>query len=87
MRTVNATTKRATPLSTTEPAEPRHDPGGKHHEMTTDATRPQLAAVTGVTALMLLAALIVPGFYVNLALSAHDVGPRTTTASGRAAAA
>ena len=53
-----------------------HDPGGKHHEMTTDATRPQLAAVTGVTALMLLAALIVPGFYVNLALSAHDVGGR-----------
>src|SRR5260370_37160863 len=42
--------------------------------MTTDATRPQLAAVTGVTALMLLAGLIVPGFYVNLSLRAHDVG-------------
>jgi len=48
--------------------------GGEHHEMTTDATRPQLAAVTGVTSLMLLAGLIVPGFYVNLSLSAHDVG-------------
>jgi FtsP/CotA-like multicopper oxidase with cupredoxin domain len=42
--------------------------------MGTDVTTPQLAAVAGVTALMLLAGLIVPGFYVNLSLSAHDVG-------------
>jgi FtsP/CotA-like multicopper oxidase with cupredoxin domain len=47
---------------------------GGHHEMQTDATTPQLAALAGVTVLMLLAGLIVPGFYVNLSLSAHDVG-------------
>ena len=45
-----------------------------HHDMKTDATTPQLVAVAGVATLMLLAGLIVPGFYVNLSLSAHDVG-------------
>src|SRR5882672_5834715 len=51
-----------------------HAGHGGGHQMQTDATGPQLAAVTGVTILMLLAGLIVPGFYVNLSLSAHDVG-------------
>jgi FtsP/CotA-like multicopper oxidase with cupredoxin domain len=45
-----------------------------HHDMEADATTPQLVAVAGVATLMLLAGLIVPGFYVNLSLSAHDVG-------------
>lgn len=34
----------------------------------------QQAAMAGATTLMLLAGMIVPGFYVNLGLSAHDVG-------------
>ena len=37
-------------------------------------TAPQKAALAGITGLMLLGGLIVPGFYVNLMLSAHDVG-------------
>jgi len=45
-----------------------------HHDMEADATTPQLVAVAGVATLMLLAGLTVPGFYVNLSLSAHDVG-------------
>ena len=48
--------------------------GGGHRGMASDATVPQLVAVAGVTALMLLAGLVVPGFYVNLSLSAFDVG-------------
>jgi hypothetical protein len=48
--------------------------GHSKHQMISDATVPQLAAVASVTTLMLLAGLIVPGFYVNLSLSAHDVG-------------
>src|SRR5438128_12631067 len=42
--------------------------------MKSDGTVPQRAAVASVTTLMLLTGLIVPGFYVNLSLSAHDVG-------------
>jgi len=48
----------------------------RHHEIESDVTAPQLTAVAGVTALMLLAGLVVPGLYVNLSLSAHDVGGR-----------
>ena len=49
--------------------------GGADHEATaSDVTAPQLAAVAGVTTLMLLAGIVVPGFYVNLSLSAADVG-------------
>lgn len=44
------------------------------HAIESDATVPQLAAVAGVTTLMLLAGLVVPGFSVNLRLSARDVG-------------
>jgi manganese oxidase len=42
--------------------------------MTSDATVPQLAAMTSVTLLLLLTGMIVPGFSVNLRLSAKDVG-------------
>jgi len=48
----------------------------RHHEIESDVTAPQLTAMAGVTALMLLAGLVVPGLYVNLSLSAHDVGGR-----------
>jgi hypothetical protein len=48
----------------------------RRHEMESDVTAPQLTAVAGVTVLMLLAGLIVPGLYVNLSLGAHDVGSR-----------
>ena len=58
-----------------------HAPGAaeehpRHHEVESDVTAPQLTAMAGVTALMLLAGLVVPGLYVNLSLSAHDVGGR-----------
>ncbi|HJU04807.1 MAG TPA: DUF4396 domain-containing protein [Nitrospiraceae bacterium] len=52
--------------------EGRH--GGHGQQMKSNATVPQLAAVAGVTILMLLTGLIVPGFKVNLSLSARDVG-------------
>ena len=45
-----------------------------HAGMSSDATVPQLAAVAGVMTLMLVAGLVVPGFFVNLSLSARDVG-------------
>ena len=48
----------------------------RRHEIESEITAPQLTAVAGVTALMLLAGLVVPGLYVNLSLSAHDVGGR-----------
>ncbi len=48
--------------------------GATHQMMKSDATVPQRAAVASVTTLMLLSGLIVPGFYVNLSLSARDVG-------------
>jgi len=44
------------------------------HEMKSNATIPQLAAVAGVTSLMLMVGMVMPGFYVNLGLSALDVG-------------
>jgi hypothetical protein len=58
-----------------------HAPGAaeehpRHHAIESDVTAPQLTAMAGVTALMLLAGLVVPGLYVNLSLSAHDVGGR-----------
>src|SRR6267142_1881673 len=55
-------------------ADSKHGSGHDGHKMKSDATVPQLAAVASVTTLMLLGGLIVPGFYVNLSLSAHDVG-------------
>ncbi len=52
----------------------RSGKGGREHQMQPDATVPQRVAVAFVTSIMLLTGLIVPGFYVNLALSAADVG-------------
>jgi len=51
--------------------------GSKHgggHGMESDATAPQLAAVAGVTLLLLVTGMTAPGFSVNLRLSAKDVG-------------
>jgi hypothetical protein len=50
----------------------RHDHGG--HEMKSDATVPQLAAVGGVSLLILLFGMIAPANWVNMSLSARDVG-------------
>jgi len=44
------------------------------HEMNPRVTRPQLAAVTMTTALMLLAGMTFPALFVNMRLSARDVG-------------
>lgn len=44
------------------------------HEMKTDATTPQLAALCGVSLVALLIGLIAPANWVNLRLSARDVG-------------
>ncbi len=43
------------------------------HAMGGDATRPQLAALAGVTGFLLISGMVVPGFSVNLGLSARDV--------------
>ena len=42
-------------------------------DMQTDVTRPQLVAITLFTLLMLAAGMTLPGAFVNLRLSAHDV--------------
>jgi len=52
---------------------------GKHASIHDDAillapTRPQLAALTGVTVLCLLGGMIAPALFVNLRLGARDVG-------------
>jgi manganese oxidase len=44
------------------------------HAMQSDVTRPQLAAVALVTTIMLVGGLALPGLFVNLSLSARDVG-------------
>lgn len=57
-----------------------HHAQAKHGEhaggqgMKSNATVPQLMAVGGITVVILLIGLIVPGFRVNLSLSAKDVG-------------
>jgi hypothetical protein len=51
-----------------------HAAHSPHHAMMTDATRPQLAAVGGVSALALAVGLIAPANWVNLRLSARQVG-------------
>src|SRR5665213_2098168 len=43
------------------------------HGMMSDATVPQLSAMAGVTLFLLISGMIVPGFWVNLRLSAKDV--------------
>ena len=47
---------------------------GMHHEMEPNATRPQLAVVTVLTVLALLASVLVPAMFVNLTYSAEEVG-------------
>jgi FtsP/CotA-like multicopper oxidase with cupredoxin domain len=51
-----------------------HESGHGGHEMGTDATRPQLAAMTLVSFLALLVGMGAPANWVNLRLSAHLVG-------------
>lgn len=53
----------------------RHDGhAGMHHEMKPNVTRPQLAVVTILTVLALVASVVIPAQFVNLNLSAEDVG-------------
>ena len=47
---------------------------GEGLAMKPDVTRPQLMAVTMMTALMLLAGMTMPSLFVNMRLSARDVG-------------
>lgn len=44
------------------------------HEMMTDATVPQIAALSGVSLLILLLGMVAPANWVNLTLSAREVG-------------
>ncbi len=46
---------------------------GSGHQMGSDATTPQLAALAGVTSFLLISGMVIPGFSVNLGLSARDV--------------
>src|SRR6266568_1807685 len=47
---------------------------GGHHDMESDATPAQRTALAGVSFLMLVAGMVAPANWVNLRLSAHDVG-------------
>jgi FtsP/CotA-like multicopper oxidase with cupredoxin domain len=49
-----------------------HNRGG--HQMKSDATVPQLAAVSGVSLLILVLGMVAPANWVNMTLSARDVG-------------
>src|SRR5204863_4363145 len=51
-----------------------HAPDGARHSMVPETTRPQLATVSGITVLCLLAGLVLPALAVNLRLGARDVG-------------
>jgi len=53
-----------------------HD-GRAAHGMSRDVTRPQLASISLLTVLALVAAYILPATQVNLTLSARDVGGRS----------
>lgn len=44
------------------------------HQMQSDATRPQIAALSGVSLVALAVGMIAPANWINLSLSAHDVG-------------
>jgi uncharacterized cupredoxin-like copper-binding protein len=54
----------------------REKPEGKHHghAMKSDATVPQIAAFSGVSALILLIGMAGPANWINLTLSAREVG-------------
>lgn len=47
---------------------------GTHHNMEPNITRPQLAVVTILTVLALVLGVVIPAQFVNLSLSAEDVG-------------
>jgi FtsP/CotA-like multicopper oxidase with cupredoxin domain len=51
-----------------------HAESRRPHEMPSEATRPQLAAVVMVSALALALGMVAPANWVNLRLSARDVG-------------
>jgi hypothetical protein len=51
----------------------RHSSGGQH-SMESDATPAQRIALAGVSFLLLIAGIVAPGNWVNLRLSARDVG-------------
>ena len=57
-----------------EQSTPASSKGGGDHPMKPEVTRPQLAAVTMMTGLMLLAGMTFPALFVNMRLSARDVG-------------
>jgi hypothetical protein len=52
----------------------RHPMHGGHHEMESDATPAQRTALAAVSFLLLAAGMVTPANWVNLRLSAHDVG-------------
>ncbi len=64
-------TLRARPLPGTHHEHAGH--AGSKGRMESDATRPQLAAVTMFTLLMLAFGMALPSAFVNMRLSAHDV--------------
>jgi hypothetical protein len=51
-----------------------HPSSGRHHNMESDATPAQRTALAGVSFLMLVAGIVAPANWVNLRLSARDVG-------------
>jgi manganese oxidase len=51
-----------------------HQSGAGHHAMASTATRPQLAAMGGVSLLALFIGMVAPANWVNLTLPARDVG-------------
>src|SRR4051794_27309339 len=58
------------------PAPADHEGGGHGggHQMSSDATRAQIAAMAGVSALALIMGMVAPANWVNLRLSSHQVG-------------
>ncbi|MBY5868607.1 DUF4396 domain-containing protein [Rhizobium leguminosarum] len=53
---------------------PHHNGHGSDHDMVPDAPVPQLAAVGGVSLMLLLIGMVAPANWVNMTLSARDVG-------------
>ena len=51
-----------------------HATGSSNHEMSSDATLPQIATMAAVSAVALAIGLAAPANWVNLRLSAHEVG-------------
>ncbi|MBY3134620.1 DUF4396 domain-containing protein [Rhizobium laguerreae] len=62
------------PRSPRRGSAPHHDGHGSGHDMVPDAPVPQLAAVGGVSLMLLLFGMVAPANWVNMTLSAPDVG-------------